>query len=113
MKWPIFVLVFVCIQSNALAQECDCTIAPFKPDPPCFDKCCVAIITRASAQDLKEFLGLPAGLAERIKKISEEGERLKTLESLKNQLSEREYETLRRSLQSLSQTKLNSFLSQR
>jgi len=72
----------------------------------------LAIIAQASAKDLKEFLGLPAGLADRVKKIDEK-ETLKTMEALRDQLSEKEYDTLRKSLKSLSQTKLDSFLSQR
>lgn len=38
----LFLLVLV---PMARAQECDCTITPYKPSPPCFDKCTTSIRT--------------------------------------------------------------------
>jgi len=45
-------LVLVCA-SFASAQQCDCTITPFKPNPPCFDSCTIRLLSGASRKELQ------------------------------------------------------------
>ena len=50
-------------------EHCDCTIWPFKPDPPCFDRCVAKHLAISSANILENVFGLPEDAAKAIGKI--------------------------------------------
>jgi len=54
-------------------MECDCTIVPFKPTPPCFELCYIEYASKASASALIEILGLPADLAAKVTSLNDFG----------------------------------------
>jgi len=62
----------VCVAVTILAffrlsfADCDCTIVPFKPDPPCFQKCAGKILSEASVTQLTTIMGLDSALAQKI-----------------------------------------------
>jgi hypothetical protein len=51
---------------QARKPHCDCTIIPFKPDPPCFQQCVTTITSQASYAELTGKYGVPSNIATRI-----------------------------------------------
>ena len=48
------------------AQQCDCTITPFKPSPPCFDTCSAKLLSRSTKIELEVAFGLKKETAEAV-----------------------------------------------
>ena len=51
--------------------ECDCTKAPFKPNPPCAETCIPKTLARANEQQLVAILNLPRDLSRKIMEYPE------------------------------------------
>jgi len=49
-----------------MPKDCDCTIVPFKPNPPCFERCAAKILSQANFEQLTTIFGLPAPLSNKI-----------------------------------------------
>jgi hypothetical protein len=54
--------------------ECDCTIYPFKPDPPCSRECCGRVLKATSSTELQSILAVNREMAEKIKDQCREGQ---------------------------------------
>jgi hypothetical protein len=80
--------------------ECDCTIFPFLPNPPCFDRCTVKHLAIAPVSDLEKVFGLPADVAKKIGDISP-NQRPRSLKVYKAFLSDSDYEALLKKTHSL------------
>lgn len=52
--------------ASVASADCDCTITPFKPDPPCFEKCSAKILSLANRNQLTLIFGFSPVLADRI-----------------------------------------------
>ena len=74
MKIVVVLIVAGLLASCTPHPHCDCTILPFKPDPPCFEQCVPKILSSASYSDLTTKYGLPHDIANRIINAREQGE---------------------------------------
>lgn len=106
MRKLFFVLVLLSQVAALPAEECDCTIYPFSPDPPCFDECVASLLAIASEEDLLEFLKLDKDVAERIKELDED-KIPRALAGYKEILSRREFGELERKLRNLEPEEFN------
>ncbi len=64
-------LIIAC--SPTLADDCDCKIVPFKPDPPCFQTCVSKILASASYSELTGKYGLSGEISRKILNAREKG----------------------------------------
>lgn len=115
----IIILVFMSAQT-IMAEDCNCTIFPFKPDPPCFNVCAARLIDKAAVEELEFIVGLDKDVAQRIVSFAEidgkgpvesgkgkgpvESGPVESLDMYKLVLSEKEYQTLKNKIRSLSQS---------
>lgn len=51
------------------ADQCDCTVWPFDPDPPCFDQCATALVLEGDIEVLQQKLSLSPGTLEEVRRI--------------------------------------------
>lgn len=96
MRW-IIVLVLLSFTNPSIAADCDCTIFPFKPDPPCFDICTAKHLAVATASELETIVGIDSNIARRIASIPE-NQRPPTLEGYRQFLSEMQFQDLKNTL---------------
>ena len=96
MRW-IIVLVLLSFTSPGIAADCDCTIFPFKPDPPCFDICTAKHLAVATASELKTIAGIDSNIARIIASIPE-NKRPRTLQGYQQFLSEMQFQDLKNTL---------------
>lgn len=67
MKTPLLLLVLASLVcSSTVAAKCDCTITPYKPDPPCFIECVSKVLASASYGELTGKYGLSDDLSRKI-----------------------------------------------
>lgn len=102
-------LVFVVVLLAGVqvrAQNCDCNITPYKPDPPCFNSCAAGILALVSLSDLINIIRLPESLA---RKIVEWPDRhiARSFEAYREILAPAEYVGLAARLNSLRQEELH------
>ncbi|MEN3368715.1 MAG: hypothetical protein V7609_858 [Verrucomicrobiota bacterium] len=60
----LVLIVLMC--SSMIADNCDCTITPYKPDPPCFLTCVSKILANASYSELTGKYGLSEDISKKI-----------------------------------------------
>ena len=97
MKKPFVLIAILAIAFGTLkAQDCDCTIFPFKPEA-CVDVCFANILKNASENELMLFLGLDAGLTKKIKSIGNQGE-VSSLKDYQPVLDKGEFENVQKKL---------------
>jgi hypothetical protein len=96
MRW-IIVLVLLSFTSPSIAADCDCTIFPFKPDPPCFDICTAKHLAVATTSELETIAGIDSNIAQIISSIPE-NQRPRTLEGYRQFLSEMQFQNLKNTL---------------
>ena len=94
----IFILSIV---SPLWAVDCDCTIYPFKPDPPCVDECIAQSLAVANAEELENIAGLDPQIAQMIEKIPI-NQRPSTLKGYRKFLSQSAFEHMKTSMLYLS-----------
>jgi hypothetical protein len=99
MRW-IMVLILVSLANHSIAADCDCTIVPFKPDPPCFDICTAKHLAVATASELETIAGIDPNISRLIAGIPE-NQRPTTLEGYRQFLSERQFQELKNVLSRL------------
>jgi hypothetical protein len=110
MKNIILVIIFFIMSAQTImAEDCNCTIFPFKPDPPCFTICAARLINKAAVEELEFIVGLDKDVAQRIvsfakKSPVKKGPPVKSLDMYKQVLSEKEYQTIENKIRSLSQS---------
>ena len=68
MRTAVGFVICLWVSSAGLASDCDCTIYPFKPNPPCYGKC-VAIVSKQDV-DLSSIKGMDANISRSIKALS-------------------------------------------
>ena len=86
--------------------QCDCTIFPFKPNPPCHKECSVAILQRASSSSLQKLLGIKDDTAQKIVAARNNGAR--SLTDFQNKLSPEDTRQVTDGLKKLSTDKIKS-----
>jgi len=96
MRW-IIVLALFSFTNPCIAADCDCTIFPFKPDPPCFDICTAKHLAAATASELQTIAGIDSNIAQLISSIPE-NQRPRTLEGYRKFLSEMQFQDLKNTL---------------
>ena len=99
----ILVLLFVTVGN---AQECDCTIYPYRPDPPCFSICTAGLISNISEQDARNILGLQAQFAKRVADLAGRG--YQNLEAYRRDMSADEFRLFENRLRSLSPSQVDA-----
>jgi hypothetical protein len=97
----VMLILVLCISFPAIAEECDCNIYPFLPEPPCWSKCTAERLAEATAKDLVEIAKFNPQLAQMIGRIPE-SERPKTLGEYEGFLPERAFNDLKKTLKGLS-----------
>jgi hypothetical protein len=68
LLWMLF------FTASASATDCDCSIYPFKPNPPCFS-ICVAKLSSEGSTELSAVKNIDPEVSDAIKAISESRER--------------------------------------
>lgn len=61
--------VFLQLVGEATAAQCDCTIYPFKPDPPCVQQCSAKFLSMADYSSLVTVLKLSPEVAQGVAAI--------------------------------------------
>jgi hypothetical protein len=89
-----------CRSVPAADANCDCTIYPFLPEPPCSDRCATMHLAIAPTTDLEKIFGLPPDVAKKLGEIPPD-RRPRSLEVYKAFLSASAYEALKKKIHSL------------
>ncbi|MGH9828801.1 MAG: hypothetical protein ACREDR_36730, partial [Blastocatellia bacterium] len=85
-------------QREAAGTNCDCTIYPYRPDPPCPEQCTVKVVLgTASKEELQLIVGLDSDTAERVTKVPNR-KSLTSVESYKDALEPDEFTALTKKL---------------
>ncbi len=100
----VIILVFMSAQ-KIMAEDCNCTIFPFKPDPPCFKICATSLIDKATIEELEFIVGLDKDVAQRSVSFAKKGP-VESLDMYKQVLSEKEFQMLENKLRTLSQSQV-------
>lgn len=50
----------------AADDKCNCTLFPYKPDPPCFAQCTALLLSSNGKSNLEKYLGISSTLADKI-----------------------------------------------
>ena len=87
---------------------CDCTIVPFEPNPPCFERCAAKILCLADSGELTNIFGLPETLSDRIVAVSR-GRRINSLRDYARILDREDLVTIYEVFENLDQEQLDSF----
>ena len=104
--------LFILFSEIAASNDCDCTIFPFQPDPPCFDICTGKILSTVSASDLENIvniLGLDREEVERIIEFNREAD-VQSLNDYRSVLSPRQFRRVKRTFQGLSQRQFEALI---
>ena len=96
MRW-IIAMFFLTFTSPSIAADCDCTIFPFKPDPPCFNICTAKYLAVATASELEKIAGIDTNIARVIAGIPG-NKRPSTLDGYRLFLDEMQFQNLKETL---------------
>lgn len=107
-KIELAILFILAIVGISKGQKCDCTIYPFKPNPPCYDKCTANILATANKDELELIVGLDGDLAKRIVKLDRTGE-LDSLQNYSKVLTKEDFRILSDKLESLNKLQVEYF----
>lgn len=107
MKNLLRTALFALLPSLTMAQECDCTITPFKP-PPCFDKCTAKILGEADYKQLTAIFKIPRLLSQKIVAFPDRS-KATSLEAYKKVLNTDEFSTVKTTFGNLTHEQLGSF----
>jgi hypothetical protein len=69
----VFLILVSTILTHAALAECDCTIVPFQPNPPCFQQCVSKILSKATYSELTGIFKLPEDVSKKIISLREQG----------------------------------------
>lgn len=105
MKNALRLIVAMCVSSSVLAASstppCDCTIYPFRPEPPCAGQCTAKAIANADPGTLTRILKLKPESAERVAAIPD-AQKPTDISGYANILPQAEYKALTDRVRSLS-----------
>ncbi len=111
-KLRLTVLLLLTLSPAAYGQEqCDCTITPYKPNPPCWEKCTVQkILATATVEELQIVVGVNEKAARKIVAWDDRDDAtsLKVYKE-QNVLTGEQVKKLRKELKSLNKTQLSYF----
>ena len=96
MRFYMFLFV-IALASSRFSADCDCTIFPFEPDPPCFDVCTAKHLAIAAAEDLTTIARIDQNTARVIARIPED-QRPPSLEGYRLFLTEKKFQDLKKAL---------------
>jgi hypothetical protein len=99
------ILFSLFITLPVVAQECDCKIFPFKPDPPCPEKCTPKLLFNANKEELQLVVGLDEGTAEAVSKAKKK-EPMNSFEPFREALTAEQFKTLEEKVRDLSETQV-------
>ena len=102
----IAVAVAVALMNGLARAECDCKTYPFKPDPPCFEDCCVKFLNRAYTSDLQRVLGVDAQIAAKIYSVSAKNRGVRSFNDYRKVLSADEFGAIERRMRNLDDSNL-------
>jgi hypothetical protein len=98
------VLLFMAgLAGDAAGADCDCTIYPFKPDPPCVRQCSAKVLAGSNYTSLVTVLGLSPEIAQRVSAVPASQKPDDLLEYAKF-LPKAQFDTLDTKMRSLSQS---------
>jgi hypothetical protein len=102
-KRYLLALVGLTVGTSALAaQNCDCTVYPFRPDPPCAASCSAKLLEKSDYSSLVNILGLKPDTAKQISTFSS-SRKPTYLYEYSQALPKQDFEALNVRLRSLSQ----------
>jgi hypothetical protein len=103
MKNRLVLLALLFTGTSVLAAEqCDCTIYPFKPDPPCAQMCSAKLLAGSNYSTLVNVLGLKPDTARKVTTIPAD-RKPGVLSGYETVLHKTEFEALNVRMRSLSQ----------
>jgi len=108
MKIIVLTILFLlALAPTVKGQDCDCTITPFKPEPPCYSKCrsALRLLARANMEELQRILGLEEDTAQKIVGLKGRSH-AKTLRDYSVVLTDQEIATIAEKINSLSASQL-------
>ena len=88
---------------------CNCTKVPFKPDPPCFDKCWAALLAESTEECLRRDLNIDPRIVDGI--LAHRDGKPKKLAEYETILGSYALKQLKKSLERVTQSQLDKFLS--
>jgi hypothetical protein len=106
--WLLTLLLLVIVP--AVKGDCDCTIAPFKPKPPCDTQCPFLLNALATSTnfELQLIIGLKEDVASKIVNWKGRG-KAQTLNDYKGPLDDAEIKDVGKKLNSLNENRLEYF----
>jgi hypothetical protein len=111
MKSLLSILIIGMLVSPALG-DCDCKDWPFKPDPPCSEKCFPKLLAQADHRQLTTIFGFPPAMSEKIVAFPDRS-KMASLDEYKGYLRNNEISTIRAVFGRLTQQKLDKFYGER
>ena len=112
-SWTIGSTLAIVGMSARIAVACDCTIYPFTPTIPCQKECTTLILNKSSTTTLKNVLGLPAGVANKINALRIKQGTTLSLEDFNAALTLDEKDVLQKKLSELDTKKVKTLDSER
>lgn len=107
-----FLSIYVGLLVPMALGDCDCTIVPFKPNPPCFEKCTAMILAQADYRQLTGVFGLAPTLSKKIVNLPER-KTATSLDPYKQVLSLTEISTVETAFKNLTKKDLERFFRDR
>lgn len=108
MKNILLTTVILLMAPSAIADDCVCTIFPFKPEIPCWATCTAKVIATANEEELQLFIGLDESLSKSVMKISKTA-KTGSLESYEKGLTQEEFKALTKRLGALNSLQIAYF----
>ena len=99
-------VLFVVYSGAFAAEDCDCTIFPFKPNPPCFDVCTAHALSKlreSNIDSVVNLLGLDTVEAAKIMEMNTQAYVPQTLDDYKAVLSPEQFVNVKSAFQDLNQ----------
>jgi hypothetical protein len=112
MKSLLGIIIALMLPLVAVATECDCTITPFKPNPPCFATCTAKLVSEANFKQLTKIFRVPEVVSQKIMELPNRSNAT-TLDAYKKVLSEDEISTVKKVFENVTHNQLETFYKDR
>lgn len=106
MKNILLTTTILLMVPSVIADNCDCTVFPFKPDS-CWPACTAKLIATATEEELQLFVGLDDSLSKAVMKVDQTDKPFP--EPYKQALTSGQLETLSRRLRTLNSLQIKYF----